>query len=85
MSEQKKQLMEDLQEIVEKIAVQQEKDVLTRHAKEIAIALIPQVEDLVAKKVRQHLRQIATFILDLTKDKEKSKDDKKEDSGSKDS
>ena len=82
----KRKLENELSELIEKVVIEQEKDVLKNSAKEIAAALIPQVEELVAKKVKQHLRQIGTFILEMTRDKEKSKDGvKKADSGSEDS
>ena len=85
----RKKLELELSEVVDKIIQQQEKDILKNSSKEIVSALIPTIEDLVAKRVKSHLRQIGTFIIEMTKEKEKPKDDssstKKEDSGSKDS
>ena len=84
----RKKIETELSEIVNNIIQQQEKDILKNSSKEIVSALIPTIEDLVAKRVKSHLRQIGTFIIEMTREKEKPKDGsstKKEDSGSKDS
>ena len=61
---------EELVDLVAKIVQEQELDVTKNNVKEIVDAIMPQLDIIIARKVKEHLSSIAEFALKLFHDEE---------------
>ena len=61
---------EELVDLVAKIVQEQELDVTKNNVKEIVDAIMPQLDIIISRKVKEHLSSIAEFALKLFHDEE---------------
>lgn len=57
----------EIVEIIEKIIYEREKEITEEDIKEIIQEAIPDIDELISKKIKQHFREISQYIFEKFK------------------